>query len=246
MKNIWEVCPKLTLVMYRVHDEMPLNPHNWDHIFRVAQHALNIAENDEVGRLGGAAGLCHGADRTIEYRKNVGPATSSVSHVPWEESLALLNAQYDESGEFNVGERAIMIDAIRYHSGPNRENSHPVLVDLQDADRLTCSDIMELILTGRFMSTLPAYDPIHLMDDATAHPFKNPKSAYRNMYLRFEWADPNNKMFGVRLPKAQALMRDRIEALRVFDAAVKRHREQAGVWPYPAEFLDFIKAAKSE
>lgn len=224
---------------------MELDAHNWDHTFRVAQHALNIAEDDDVGRLGGGAALGHGADRILEYRHNAGPATSSVSKVPWEESLALLNTWFDESGEFTSDERARMINAIRYHSGPNRENSDPVLDVLQAADRITCSDIAELILTGRFMSTLPAYDPIHLMDDPTAHPFKNPKSAYRNMFLRFEWADPNNRMFGVRPPKARALMKERIEALRAFDDVLKRNREQAGVWPYPKAFLDFIETAKS-
>lgn len=224
---------------------MELNPHNWDHTFRVAQHALNIADDDTVGRLGGAAGLCHGADRILEYRHSAGPATSSVSKIPWEESLELLNAWFDESGEFGDEERARIIDAIRHHSGPNRENSDPVLVLLQDADRITCSDIAELILNGRFMSTLPAYDPVHLMDDPTAHPFKNPRSAYRNMYLRFEWADPKNINFGVRLPKAQALMKERADALRVFDGVMKRNREQAGIWPYPKAFLDFIETAKS-
>ncbi|MEK9180179.1 MAG: hypothetical protein AAB897_02095 [Patescibacteria group bacterium] len=116
---------------------------------------------------------------------------------------------------------------------------------MQDADRITCSDIAELILNGRFMSTLPAYDPIHLMDDQTAHPFKDPRSAYRNMYLRFEWADPNNKNFGVRLPKAQALMKERADALRAFDSFMKQNREQAGIWPYPKAFLDFIETTKS-
>lgn len=245
MKNIWEVCPRLTLITYRAHEGMELNAHNWDHAFRVSQHGLNIAEDDVVGRLAGGAGLGHGADRIIEFRNRVGPATSSVSKVPWEESLALINSWFDESGEFDHEERGEIIYAIRHHSGPNREDSTPVLDTLQAADRITCSDALELILTGRFMSTLPAYDPIHLMDDETRHPFKNPGSAYRNMALRPEWADPNNKLFGVRPPKAQALMKERVETLMAFDAAAKRNREQAGIWPYPTEFLDFVEAAKA-
>jgi HD superfamily phosphohydrolase YqeK len=246
LKNIWEIYPKLTQIMYQVHEGMELNPHNWDHTFRVAQHALNIAESDEVGRLAGAAGLCHGADRILEYQNHTGPATSSVSKVPWEDSLMLLETWLGKSGEFNRNEQTRIIVAIRYHSGPNRENSDPVLDVLQAADRITCSDIGELILTGRFMANLPAYDPIHLMHDASAHPFKNPKSAYRNMLLRFEWADPNDKNFGVRPPKAQALMKERAADLLAFDLAMKRNREQAGMWPYPQEFLDFVAKAQAE
>ena len=87
MKKIWEVCPNLTRIACRVHVGMELKAHNWDHTFRVAQHALNIAEDNETGRLAGAAGLCHGVDRYLEFRQKVGPATTSVSKIPWEESM---------------------------------------------------------------------------------------------------------------------------------------------------------------
>ncbi len=30
----------LTLITYRAYEGMELNPHNWDHTFRVAQHGI--------------------------------------------------------------------------------------------------------------------------------------------------------------------------------------------------------------
>ncbi len=74
MQKIWEIFPGLTEVVRQAHldYDMQRTGHDFDHALRGAQNALLIAEDDGIGRLAGAAGLCHNADRMLQHRRGAG------------------------------------------------------------------------------------------------------------------------------------------------------------------------------
>lgn len=230
MEKIWEIYPGLTEVVRKDHEAygMDVTGHPLDHTLQVAQVALLIAEDSYTGRIAGAAGLCHNADRLIQKERGVGK-----KDIPDDDVSAMVQGWLDASEEgFETGEILRIVSAVLLHSNVNQENSDTVLVDLQDSDRIVCSMADNVMTAAQFWRELPAIDPRCLTDGAD-HPYKNPGSVLKNLVCRFDWIDPTSKVC-VRLPKAKALMERRANFIRNYIAEIEEQRAEIGLWPrYP-------------
>lgn len=241
MLKIWEVYPKLFALVKENHRTLKMDGtgHPFDHTLSVGQIAVNIAEDETVARLAGAAGLCHNADRLHQQQRKTSKADSE-SHVkatmiPQEDTVALIMNWLDWSGEFTTEEEERIVSAVLLHSGFNVENCDPVLVALQDADRCVCSMTSVILDIAQFWSALPTIDPEWLTGDPTAHSYKNPKSVLKNLECRYDWVDRTSKVC-VRLPKAWKLMARYVAYIREFVAEVESQRAEIGLWPdYPVK-----------
>lgn len=230
MKNIWEIYPKLTEAVRRDHIalDMKTTGHSFDHTLQVAQCAVFIAEDEQVGKLAGAAGLCHNADRLFQKQLGVGK-----KDIHKEKIITMVRGWLDKSGEFNGDESARIVKAVLGHSGPNLSDGDGVLIALQDADRITCSMADTLMGAAQFWSELPVIDPKWLTHDPTAHSYKNPKSVLKNQECRLDWIDPASP-FCVRLPKAKVMMERRIGVVQFYIREIEEQRMEIGLWPnYP-------------
>lgn len=237
MKKIWEVYPKLAEVVLRDHRALGAGAtgHNFDHTLQVGQVALVIAEDEYVGELAGAAGLCHNADRLLQKQAGVGKKGDSEAHVTAkvvsrDETIALVTGWLDETDEFVGIERERIVQAVLGHSGPNLEDGDDILVALQDADRIVCSMADAIMDTARFWSQLPIIDPKRLVYDPSAHSYRDPKSVLKNLQCRYDWIDPASKVC-VRLPKARKLMERRVAFFRNYIREVEEQRAEVGLWP---------------
>lgn len=222
----------LTDLIARLHvvNNMDATGHSFDHTLQVAQCALVIAEDDYVGRLAGAAGLCHNADRILQQqlgdKKNVSRDEISRAVQMWLETTREV-----------CDERDIMriVQAVLHHSEVNQPNSDDVLITLQDADRITCSMADNVITSAQFWRELPAINPRQLTGDPTAHPYRDPKTVLNGLTCRYDWIDPSTKVC-VRLPKAKTLMRRRADFIRHYIQEVKEQRAEIGLWPYELSY----------
>lgn len=232
MKNIWEIYPKLTEAVRRDHIafDMKATGHSFDHTLQVAQCAVFIAEDEQIGRSAGAAGLCHNADRLFQKQLGVGK-----KDIPEEKIIAMVRGWLDASGEFGGDESARIVKAVLQHSGPNLSDGDEVLVALQDADRIVCSMADAVMGAAQFWSELPVIDPKWLTHDPTAHSYKNPKSVLKSQECRYDWIDPTSP-FCVRLPKAKTLIERRVSFIVAYIKEVEAQRVEIGLWPnYPFE-----------
>jgi hypothetical protein len=230
--RVWQIYPRLTELVRLAHLEYKMSATGHDfgqHTLAVAQTALIIATDEGVGRIAAAAGLCHNADRMLQERLGIGK-----KDVPEERVVRLVRGWLGESGEVGEDDSERIVRAVLLHSGPNLEDGDEVLVALQDADRVVCAGAENIMTTAQFYKELPAIDPKWLGHDPAAHPYKNPKSAMRNLECRYEWLDPTSP-FCVRLPRAKALLERRIRFLKAFIAEVEGQRAELGLWPYPLE-----------
>lgn len=245
MLTIWEIYPKLTALVREDHRILNMDGtgHPFDHTLSVAQIALNIAEDEYVAKLAGAAGLCHNADRLLQRQRNTSKADSeahvTAKDIPPADTVALIMKWLNGSGEFVVeAEKERIVTAVLLHSGFNVEFCDPVLVALQDADRIVCSEASVILDTAQFWSALPSIDPKWLSHDPDAHSYKNPKSVLKNLECRYDWIDPASKVC-VRLPKARVLMERRVAFYRRYITEVEEQRAEIGLWP---DYPDFAKA----
>lgn len=236
MKNIWRIYPKLTEVVRLDHHvyRMVATGHDFDHTLQVAQFTLFIAENEYVGRLAGAAGLCHNADRLLQ--KELGGV--GKRDVPENRVVEMVTGWLGASGEFNKDQSAKIMKAVLRHSEPNIDDGDDVLVALQDADRIVCSMADVVMCAAQFRRELPAIHPKWLTvdpADTTAHSHRNPKSVLHNMECWYDWIDPASGVC-VRLPKAKVLVERNVNFLRAYVAEIKAQRAEIGLWPnYPFE-----------
>ena len=172
------------------------NGHDVFHAARVAQCAFEIAETLDVARLAGVAGLCHNADRIIQYDLKVGRGAVS------EELIRNLVDDWLTFTDLTGQERALVLDAVLGHDLPNDAQDNSVLVALKDADRLVNLEPDAIMRTAQFYADFPAVDPIHWLADPSAT-HREPKSIIRCLRSNAEWGNFSNTKFGIRLPRAQ-------------------------------------------
>lgn len=227
--KIWDIYPYLTEIVKRDHDVAGMRGtgHDFDHALQAAQFALTIAESDEVRRLAGAAALCHNADRILQHqlhleKKDVAPVKVHELVSKW---LRVEN--------FLPNQVACIVEAVIKHTEINKADDSDVLIALKDADRLTCTMADNIMTAAQFWSELPAIDPVYLVNDPSAHSYKNPKSVLKNLECRYDWTDESSPVC-VRLPKAKELMKRRVNFIRQYIEEITGRREEIGLVPYPA------------
>ncbi len=219
---------------------MDATGHNFDHTLQVGQVALFIAEDECVGMLAGAAGLCHNADRLLQGQLSIDKEVDSEAHatakiVPRDETIALVMGWLEKSREFKSYDLGRIVKAVLGHSGPNLSDGDDVLIALQDADRIVCSMADAVMGATQFWSQLPIVDPKQLVYDLTANAYRNPKSVLKSLECRYDWVNPNSRVC-VRLPKAKKLMQRRVDFMRTYIQEVEAQRMEIALWPdYPFE-----------
>lgn len=243
--KIWEVYPRLFVLVRNKHNalEMDGTGHPFDHVVQVAQSAITIAQDDTTARLAGAAAMCHNADRLLQKEKDSNNADSeahvTAKMIPREETVGLIQRWLDASGEFGARERERIVSAVLLHSGPNVADCDPILIALQDADRIVCSMASAIMDAAQFWKALPSIDPKWITADPSDGKFNNyrtPKSAAHNLECRYDWIDRGNAKFCVRLPKALDFMERRAGFYRQYLAEIANQRAEIGLYPdYPAE-----------
>lgn len=227
IQNIWEVFPNLCRMIFQSHLENHIvgGGHEFDHVLKVGQFALNIAEDEAVGKIAAAAGLCHNADRIVEvagnYARNQGPL---------KRVRELVNCWLNNNQELTSTEKPQVLRAVMHHAGRNLESDRPAVVALKDADRLANLELDVVIRAGQFLADLPALDPVQLLHDPQAS-FKDPKSVLRDICHCLEWIQVESVK--IRLPKAMALAKPRADALSNFFGTLLKQRQEMGLVPYP-------------
>ncbi|MFH1162133.1 MAG: HD domain-containing protein [Candidatus Jorgensenbacteria bacterium] len=236
-KIVWELFPKLTEKVWSDHASAGMlgGSHDPDHAIRVAQMALVIADDPNIGRLAAAAGLCHNADRII--KKKTG---TDIHKVPDEDVRELVEEELSSEG-LGSEESAIIIGAVLGHKGKNGAGDHPVLITLMDADRLVNAEPDLIMRSGQHYHELPPVDPIHLWEDPEAD-YWHPKTVLRDVMETIVWLTPgdDNPLY-VRLPKARVIAAERKKFFDNFAATLVQCREETGFHPYPADLLSLRK-----
>jgi len=232
VKKIWLEFPRLTARIYQDHAEAGMvgGHHDAEHAVRVAQMAVEIAENDKVALRAGAAGLCHNADRILQHTLKLG----SRRDAPREKVRELLKSELTIEA-FDRGEIRLIVDAVLKHDGKNDPADSPELVALMDADRLVNAEPDLIIRSAQLYHDLPPIDPVHFEHDPTAN-YRNPKSVLRDIMETLEWLTPGTPFY-VRLPKAREMAAEHRKFFDDFGAQLIACRRETGFHPYPEELL---------
>ncbi len=237
--KIWEIYPNMVAAIKLTHSETVRKTeamfycHDFDHVIRVADMAMRIAEDENVGRLAAVAALCHNADRILQKIRNLGP----FGKVPDSDVIDLVNGwlNSETSESFSADDRALIIDAVLHHSERNSPNDSPVLVCLKDADRLvnTAPDII-FRKAQYWGDRLRVVDPVYLLGDPEAT-FARPGSLMRAILFDVEDFEKKEGVASLRLPKARKIAVKNFKFLRMFLDAVIEERMDVGLVPYPEE-----------
>ena len=234
MKRIWEIYPALTRAVKASHKALPwpmLYCHDFDHVVRVGDRALVIAESEHFGRLAGAAGLCHNADRMLQKQRDLGRS----GHVPDEDVLAMVAAWLDAEpeGTFTREERAMINDAVLHHPKRNAADDGPVLQNLQDADRTVNIELDVMVRKGQYFGDeLAVVDSVNLVGDPSAN-YRDPKSILWTILDDIECFSAEGGVASLRLPKARKLAVPLFIEARRYLNAVLEQRMRAGLIPFP-------------
>src|SRR3989344_6380274 len=253
MPRVWDVYSKRTERVRQDHLKYHMigTGHDFgDHTLVCAHYAGLVAPDRETAELAMAAGLCHNNDRLRQAefaRRSVSDWLASIDlsepppglsvtkidvkkmDIPVELVIDITKSQL-ATESFSENETSLIIDADLNHTDINRDSDSPVLVDLKDADRLTCTVPHNIMTVPHFWSELPVLDPKHLFGGPGTHPYKKPGSALDNLRCREDWVTLGSVVC-VRLPKAMELMKKYVAYLNSYIEAVKAQREEIGLWP---------------
>ena len=233
-KKIWELYPALTRAIKATHDQTIRETgdamfycHDMDHVIRVANMAMEIAEDETVGRLAAVAALCHNADRIIQKNRGLGP----FGEVPYEDVVALVSEWLDTEGlKF---ERVVVIEAVLGHSEKNSPGDNAVLICLKDADRLINIGADCILRKAQYWGDkLPVVDPIHLLNNPGAR-FTAPGSILKALWFDAKDFMAEDGPAALRLPKARKIGAVRARFWQLFIDEVVGQREDEGLVPYP-------------
>lgn len=234
MLKIDELYPKLAEAVRQDHVtfNMMSTGHSFDHPLTVARYCPLIAPDEETGRIAGAAGLCHNADRLL--KKRLGDVNKAK--VPESDVVAMVLGWLSAGEHFSEQEVVMILRAVQKHSGFNLTDGDLVLITLQDADRVACSSPEQIMGAAQFRPNLPTIHPKWLTadpNDPTANPYRNPKSVLHSMECWRDWIDPNSKVC-VRLPKARRLIEDSVALFEFYKEKIRARRADIRLHPdYP-------------
>lgn len=234
MKRVWEIFPALTRAVKLSHEKLPwpmLYCHDNDHVLRVGDRALVIAEDEESGRLAAAGGLTHNADRFLQ--KLAGSGRSGM--VADSAVVAMVNdwLNAEPIGTFSESDRELIVDAVLKHSNRNSPADGLVHRTLQDADRTVNIELDVIIRKGQFFGDdMRVVDPVHLLDDPDAT-YKAPGSILWTVKDDIECFEAENGVASLRLPKAREYAKPLFAEARQYLHMVLRQRDRAGLIAYP-------------
>ena len=226
-QKIIEIFPELWKKVYERHvkSQIVSGCHDPFHTARVGQYALTIAENETVARLAGIAGLCHNADRILQYDLGLGREDT-----PEELVITLVNEWFDVT-DLSEKERSLVLDAVLKHSLPNNPDDSQVLITLKDAERLINLEPDTIMRTAHFFSDFPVVDPVHWLSDPEAT-YREPRSVIKGLASCAEWGNFDDPKYGVRLPKARICAKKFADYLLDYIERVKECWEEAGLLPF--------------
>ena len=225
--KVIELFPDLwrAVFLHHVRTGVTGNGHDAFHAARVGQYAFEIAETPDVARLAAIAGLCHNADRILQYQLKVGRKDVAVDLV------RDLVDEWLNHTDLSNDEKSVVVNAVLNHSLPNGIGDDQVLIALKDADRLTNLEPDVIMRAAQFCSDFPVVDPVHWLSDPNAT-FREPKSVVKDLANNSEWGNFSDPKFGIRLPKAQFRAKEFADYLCDYLERVKKCWVDAGLLPF--------------
>lgn len=198
------------------------NGHNFYHACDVANLALMIAQDIEVGELAWVAGIVHNTDHLFG-KKDVPHRLQIYLSETW-------LPQFD---------RAIVIEAVMNHNAHKSEYQDDdswVKRALMDADKVGCLGTDVVTRAAQFMKGITDYDPRYVLEKDPSATYRNPKSIFRDIQGCLEWVDEDGWF---RFPKALEMARDRAAFLRTFlETMTSQLRESGMLCPeFPEELV---------
>lgn len=186
--------------------------HGIDHDVLVAGYVILIqGKKTRVTEMAWVAAMIHSIDRLA------GVETESIL----KRLLGLLPVGY-----FTEIEIGTILQAVREHSGPNREQDSEVKIVLQDADRLANIGACLIIRSGQLYPHIPAVEVQYLSGNPEST-FRQPRSCRDDIAFSLEWE--SGAKFGLRTHTAKLLGKPYFDFLRLFLATIKRQYEETGL-----------------
>ena len=134
---------------------------------------------------------------------------------------------------FTTLQRMLIMDAVLHHGKRNGQDDSPVLVALQDADRVVNIGGDIAFRKGQFCgNALRVVDPVHLLSDPAAN-FKNPGSIAWTLHDDILCFGAEDGVASLRTPKGRAFAQRRLAAARAFLDEMLAQREEEGLIPFP-------------
>lgn len=239
-EELWRKFDKIVDRIRVSHEEVDMvgGHHDFFHVVRVASVACKLAGRSKK-RVEAAwfVAMCHNADRVLQKKLGLGVN----DHVPEQEIRDLISFWIFGPGLSVAGgwtEFLRLIESVVLkHSEPNKDDDHPVLVILKDADRVVnlAADNLFRIADYYAAHGWPMVDPVHLLGDPTAT-FRDGKTVWKALQYVLEWGESGGP-FGLRLKRAQVLARRRMRFNRAFNKAVKDQLAEEGVLGLPAKLF---------
>lgn len=215
MKKAWEFFPHLTSLVFKMHEGVDCGHHPPEHALIVAQYALMIAEDENIGKLAAIAALLHNTDRLTKEE-----------HVESTVRTAITTIQA-QTLDFNLSHEEIetIVQAVMNHHKKNDPEDSDVLVCLKDADRLGNISPFEIAArSARAYPTLRLVDPRYVNEMDPTSTYRDPKSVFRDAVLStLEWET------WLRLPKAIGLARKYFDGLRTMQKLTYWQFEETGL-----------------
>lgn len=215
MKNSWELFPELTEAVRKDHAGKSCRHHPFEHALMVAQYCLIIAEDEKAGQLAAIAGLIHNTDRLYP---EMGKRELEVKLLDYLVRGQLATCMLADT----IQE---VIDAVLNHSKKNDPADSPVLICLQDADKLANISPFDIIArAARLFPDLALVNPKYILEIDPESTYKNPKTVFRDaIHSTLEWET------WLRLPKAKALAAKYFEGLRSVQVLTSKQLVETGL-----------------
>lgn len=230
MEKLWEI-PELKALTERVRKDcgnvgmLVEGAHALDtHTLVVAQYVQMIATDTGLVAVYDAwtAGFLHSTDRylSVLLRRKVSEKEAVVEQY-LTNCLQLVNPGFLNNED--------IIYAVINHGriiAPNDPENSPLLVVLQDADRV--ANLVDVVIrSGQLFNNLPPYDPRYIAEPDPRSKYGEPMSVLDDIRYSLEWET------WIQTPVAKELAKPCFYFLKLLFENIERQLKETGLWPHP-------------
>lgn len=191
--------------------------HDFFHALRVAGRVLNFVEDPIIAELAWVAAICHNTDRIY------GDVFKEMALSRYKEIFLDV---------FPEAKWGFIEDAIHKHSGPNDVDDSPVLIALQDADRIVNLEPDLPMRSGAHYHRLPVANPRFIRECDPEATYRDPKTVLHDVKCSLDWVAEEGPV-AIRTPKAREIALPLAEHFRRGVELLAECVADAGLDPYP-------------
>ena len=222
-QKIWEIYSQTAGLVKQAHlDAKLFGHHDWVHVFRVGQLAMEIYnhewKNAGLASYAGVAGLCHSADRVLQAKKESSEEADIRRLL--EQWITLTNPQGED-----------IINAILRHSNVNDDADSRFQIALMDADRCVNMSLDLVIRSGQHFPNLPPVDYVHWTKNPNAT-YRDPKSVLYDINCALDWIDPQSAVC-CRTELGKKIASERALNLRSYIDLMHEQLREDNVFDFP-------------